>query len=106
MQRICTAREEKSAPDGGVQIFLPGLTNEPCGFIRRRRPYLPPCSLLNKSPFSANAEKGVIYMDKTNKHKSFPDPYNFKQTGEFIGEYLRKPKEKAEKLKKKSEKEE
>lgn len=38
-------------------------------------------------------------MDKDNKYKAQPDPYNFKETGKFIGEYLKKPKEKEEEIK-------
>lgn len=32
--------------------------------------------------------------DNKNKYKALPDPYNFKETGKFIAEYLKKPKEK------------
>ena len=39
-------------------------------------------------------------MDKNQKHKNQPDPYNFKETGKFIAEYLTKPKEKMKQDKK------
>lgn len=39
-------------------------------------------------------------MDKNTKYKSQPDPYNFKETGEFVAEYLKKPKEKEAEIKK------
>ena len=39
-------------------------------------------------------------MDENkNKYKAQPDPYNFKETGEFIAEYLKKPKEKEAEIK-------
>ena len=38
-------------------------------------------------------------MDKNTKYVKQPDPYNFKETGEFIEEYLTKPKEKEAKIK-------
>ena len=38
-------------------------------------------------------------MDKKTKYMKQPDPYNFKETGEFIEEYLTKPKEKEEETK-------
>ena len=38
-------------------------------------------------------------MDKNTKYMKQPDPYNFKETGEFIEEYLTKPKKKEAKIK-------
>ncbi len=37
--------------------------------------------------------------DNKTKHMAPPDPYNFKETGEFIAEYLKKPKEKEAEIK-------
>ena len=34
-----------------------------------------------------------------NRFKAQPDPYNFKETGKFIAEYLKKPKEKESEIK-------
>lgn len=42
-------------------------------------------------------------MDK-NKYKASPDPYNFKETGEFIAEYLKKPEEKEAQIKNEAKK--
>lgn len=42
-------------------------------------------------------------MDE-NKYKAQPDPYNFKETGKFIAEYLKKPKEKEAEIKKEAKK--
>ena len=42
-------------------------------------------------------------MDE-NKYKAQPDPYNFKETGKFIAEYLKKPKEKESEIKKEAKK--
>lgn len=39
-------------------------------------------------------------MDKSKNYLNQPDPYNFKETGEFIAEYFKKPKEKEETIKK------
>ena len=39
-------------------------------------------------------------MDKNQKYKNSPNPYNFKETGKFIEEYFRKPKEKEAEIKK------
>lgn len=42
----------------------------------------------------------VIFMNESkNKYKAQPDPYNFKETGKFIAEYLKKPKEKEAEIK-------
>lgn len=42
-------------------------------------------------------------MDE-NKYKATPDPYNFKETGEFIAEYLQKPKAKEEEIRNQAKK--
>lgn len=44
-------------------------------------------------------------MDESKiKHSAPPDPYNFKETGEFIAEYLKKPKNKEPEIRKEAKK--